>query len=501
MIDAAIQALLDQATDLTDNSSEVLPGSIFIARAGLRRHGLVGLEEAIERGASAVIHDGLAEEAELSRLKKLGVPVVCCSTLQQDLVFWLKYFWSDPAQELTLHAVTGTNGKSSIAWMLAQALGGAMIGTLGIGRPLSHHPSDLTTPSIFSVYRHLAEFKNQGIEHVVLEASSHALTQGRLQGLSFETTIFTNLGHDHLDYHGDLVAYGAAKRRLFTEFQSHHQLINIDDVFGRSLAEDLRARHGDGLAKVLSYSAESGVPSDFRVKVESVGNLLGLSVEIVLSSGESLHVQSALIGSLNAYNLAICAQVMANVGMSESDIQNGLEKILPPPGRMERVVLSKASADGESQGPEVVVDYAHSPDALRQALVMLRPLCQGQLWCVFGCGGDRDVTKRAPMGRLAEALADRVVLTDDNPRHEPSLSIIRAIQSGMRHPERARVMTERPDAIAYAISNAAPMDLVLLAGKGHETDQVIGDRRLSCDDRSIARQALARRLELQQEAC
>lgn len=487
MIDATIQGLLDKATDVSGDSRLLIPGAVFVAMAGERRHGLVGLEEAIERGASAIIHDGQADPADLARLKNIKIPVVECKTLEQELPDWLSFFFNSPLDGLTLHAVTGTNGKSSIAWLLAQALDGAMIGTIGTGVPGQHHKAALTTPSIFSLYRHLAECRHQGIQHVVIEASSHALVQGRLRGLSFETTIFTNLGHDHLDYHGDRASYGQAKQRLFVEFASRYQLINVDDAFGAELFAELSAVATTAPTQVLAYGLSQHHPNQAWAEVSADTSAPGLRATLHLSNGASVAIDSALIGKINAYNLLVCAQIMHQLGFDADTLAKRLAAFTPPPGRMECIPPSGLNAGDR---PRVVVDYAHSPDALRDALLMLRRMCQGQLWCVFGCGGNRDPSKRAPMGRVAESVADRVVLTDDNPRHESSLAIIRAIQSGTRHPERARVLIDRPEAIAYAIEQARSDDVVLVAGKGHETEQIVGDRRIELDDRLIAKQAL-----------
>lgn len=513
MIDPIIKGLLEKATDVCGDSRLLIPGAVFVAMSGERRHGLVGLEEAVERGASAIIHDGQADPADLARLNKTNIPVVECQTLLDELPQWLSFFFNDPLDGLTLHAVTGTNGKSSIAWLLAQALHGAMIGTLGTGVPGQHHKAELTTPSIFSIYRHLAECRHQGIKHVVIEASSHALVQGRLQGLSFETTIFTNLGHDHLDYHGDRASYGQAKKRLFVEFASRYQLINLDDAFGIELMAELKPRAattgtqviGYGLGSSLSDQAYAEVITDPRLRsqtesAEATTADLNVTLHLLNSQsiGVSVGVHSQLIGEVNAYNLLVCGQVMQQLGFEADEIARRLALLKPPPGRMERI---RGPDQDAVNRPLVVVDYAHSPDALRDALMMLRRMCAGQLWCVFGCGGDRDASKRAPMGRVSESMADRVVLTDDNPRHESSLAIIRAIQSGMRHPERARVMIDRSEAIAHAIAQAQPGDVVLLAGKGHEVEQVVGDRRIELDDRALAKQALMAWAPKHQEAC
>jgi len=513
-MDQALQAVLDQAFDLTDNSRLVSKGAVFFAMQGTQRHGLVGLEEAIGLGASAIVHDGLADEIDLARLKGIKIPVIERVDLAQQLPSLLRHFWKDPARSMKLHAVTGTNGKSSIAWLLAQALDGAMIGTLGVGRPGTHHPSDLTTPSIFSIYRHLAQLHHQGIEHVVIEASSHALVQGRLAGLSWETAIFTNLGHDHLDYHGDRARYGQAKAKLFRDFAAKTQLINLDDEFGEEL---FRAQHkalehtdtvvaGYGLAKrddasVWFEAAKKDSPSS------ADESEMGLRGTIVWADDDRTDCNSSLIGEVNAYNALVCAHVLRALGVDARGIENKLRQLKAPPGRMEKINQSPVATQVPlpklpmPKLPMVVVDYAHSPDALKNALLMLRALCKGQLWCVFGCGGDRDPSKRAPMGRVAEATADRVVLTDDNPRHEPSLAIIRSIQSGMRQPERARVILDRSKAIEESIGLAGEHDIVLIAGKGHEKEQIVGDKRLAMDDRALSRAALDHRARDRQEAC
>ena len=500
-MDARLTSVLDKATDLVDDSRLVVPGAVFVAMQGLKRHGLAGVDEAIERGASAIIHDGLADEADRARLAGLKVPVVECDRLKDLLPELLNYFWKQPAAALMLHAVTGTNGKSSIAWLLAQALDGAMIGTLGVGRPGRHHKSHLTTPSLLSVYRHLAEFRNQGIEHVVLEASSHALVQGRLAGLSFESTIFTNLGHDHLDYHGDRGSYGEAKARLFRDHSAKLQLFNVDDAFGEHLFDEQQNLTQVQSTEVIGFSIhrhpKASVWLNIQPSLASGGHGLGGSLQGL--GTPPLTMTSRLLGEVNGYNLVVCAAVLNHLGWSEQAIKTRLAELDPPPGRMESITLPKDQS--AKTLPRVIVDYAHSPDALKQALVMVRSLTQGQVWCVFGCGGDRDPSKRAPMGRIAEAFADRVILTDDNPRHESSLAIIRGIQSGMRQPERARVLLDRTQAIETAVMTAGSEDVVLIAGKGHETEQLVGDKRLEMDDRALAKEALSQRSMDQQEAC
>jgi UDP-N-acetylmuramoyl-L-alanyl-D-glutamate--2,6-diaminopimelate ligase len=439
----------------------------FVAVAGRSRHGMDFLDQAIAAGANVVIHDGAQPVPD-------NCPIVALEVRQLDqrLPELARRMWGDPAG-MDLIAVTGTNGKSSVAWLLAQALDGAMIGTLGVGKPGEHSSNSLTTPDVLSVHRMLADLRDNGIDSVVLEASSHALDQQRLTGLSFTSTIFTTLGHDHLDYHGDQAAYGAAKARLFTEFESRRRIINLDDAFGARLADSIKA-------DVIGYGTTVGESIDVS------GRLLealpeGLRVEIEIR-GEAFTVQSRLLGRINIYNLLVVAAELSARGRDCAEIAMHLAALEPVPGRMQPVVAANGRA--------VIVDYAHTPDALENALNSLREITRENLWCVFGCGGERDTGKRARMGRIAESLADRVVITNDNPRHESPLAIIRQIQSGMRQPQRSQVIADRAAAIRFALSSALHGDVVLIAGKGHETEQVIGDERQPFSDEAVVREIL-----------
>lgn len=452
------------------DSRHLLAGDLFVALAGASGHGMAFAYQAREKGAVAILHDGRSAPPE-----DLGLPELAVPDLSALLSALAQRFWGAAVDGLDLVAVTGTNGKSSVAWLLAQALDGAMIGTLGWGRPGRHRSGSLTTPDIFGVYRRLAELAGQGIECVVLEASSHALDQGRLDGLTFSSTIFTNLGHDHLDYHADRDAYGAAKARLFTDFESRRRLVNLDDDFGRTLAASLPA---DG--RLLGYSLAAHL--DARASATLLdADMTGLRARFEVD-GERFEAHSQLIGRINLWNLLIVATELAARGHGPGAIVKALAGLEPVPGRMEPI--------GRDGAPLAIIDYAHTPDALENALVSVRELGGGTLWCVFGCGGDRDVEKRPSMGRVAERLADRIVLTDDNPRGEDGLSIIRAIQAGMHKPQRSVVMRDRARAIAHALSAGESGDIVLVAGKGHETDQVIGAERLPCDDHVSVRRAL-----------
>ncbi len=464
--DASASAELT-VSGLALDTRQLRAGDVFVALAGGQGHGLDHLGSAIANGAVAVLHDGqgpLPSDCPL--------PLIRVEGLKGRLIELARRVWQDPAAALDLVAVTGTNGKSSVAWLLAQALDGAMIGTLGIGRPGSHRAAALTTPDVLSLHRALAELRDAGLTLVVMEASSHALDQQRLAGLSFSSVIFTTLGHDHLDYHGDLAAYGAAKARLFFDYDSVRQLINVDDAFGAELAARL-----DGSPGLIRLSLDSeGATVSARIRR---ADSEGLSLAVRLRGGE-LELESALIGRVNAWNLLIVAAELEARGVDLAEIKARIAALKPVPGRMQAL----------GQGPRVVIDYAHTPDALANALASLRELGPERLWCVFGCGGDRDRAKRPRMGQIAEALADRVVLTDDNPRSEDSLAIIRAIQAGMREPTRCQVVPDRAAAIQRAVAEAGRVDIVLVAGKGHETEQLIGNQRLPFSDELTSRQAL-----------
>lgn len=451
------------------DSRHLRPGEAFIAVAGEQDHGLDYLDQARAAGAAVILHDGERPPPE-TRLPMVEVPA-----LGARLADLARRMWDDPAGDLDLLAVTGTNGKSSVAWLLAQALGGAMIGTLGVGRPGHLREASHTTPDVISLYRALAELRADGCRIIALEVSSHALVQNRIAGLSFTTCVFTNLGHDHLDYHEDLKAYGAAKARLFTDYTSRRQLISSDDIFGRELANRLSG--GDG---TITYGMNAAWSPVVLGEIRHA-DLDGLELAVRLPAGR-FAVDSRLIGRVNAQNLLVVAAELHQRGLNSVGIADIIDRLEPAPGRMNRL--------SGPRGQIVIVDYAHSPDALENVLVSLSELCPGQLWCVFGCGGERDRSKRPRMGAIAEARADRVILTDDNPRGEDGLAIIREIQAGMARPDRSTVVRDRGDAIRRAVTGAGCGDVVLVAGKGHETVQVVNGRRIPYSDFEAVREAL-----------
>ncbi|MBL38765.1 MAG: UDP-N-acetylmuramoyl-L-alanyl-D-glutamate--2,6-diaminopimelate ligase [Xanthomonadales bacterium] len=455
---------------LAMDSRRLAPGDAFLALAGTRRHGMEYAESALRAGATVVLHDGVAPVPEAIRERCVEV-----SGLAAELHTLCARYWDDPVSGLDLTAVTGTNGKSSVAWLLAQALNGGMIGTLGIGRPNALAVASHTTPDMPSLYRALAGLRDDGIGKVVLEASSHALDQQRLAGLRFGSVIFTNLERDHLDYHGTLEAYGRAKACLFTDYPSRHQLINVDDEFGRRLAGELKDSPG-----LVTYGLETARGPDVLGTIRRA-TLEGLQMDVNTPEGR-VCCASRLIGRINASNIAIVIAELTVRGYNVRDIAGMIANLDPVPGRMNRI-------DGPA-GQRVVIDYAHSPDALGNALAALRQVTGERLVCVFGCGGERDRGKRPMMGRVAESLADEVILTSDNPRGEDPLKILRDIQAGMARPDRVRVIPDRRQAIGCAVAGAGADDCVLVAGKGHEQTQDLGDSVIEFSDFDAVRSAL-----------
>jgi len=455
---------------LVVDSRRTMPGDAFVALQGGQAHGIAHAASALDAGAAVVLHDGCAPVPADIQARCVELP-----DLASRLHTLCERFWDDPVSALDLTAVTGTNGKSSVAWLLAGALDGAMIGTLGIGRPAALSVASHTTPDLPSLYKALADLRDSGCSKVVIEASSHALDQRRLAGLRFGSVIFTNLERDHLDYHGTQEAYGRAKARLFTDYASRHQLINIDDEFGRRLAAALSDSPG-----LVRYGLEKSNGPEVLGTIRTA-TLEGLQLDVNTPEGR-VCCRSGLIGRINASNIVIVVAELVTRGYNMPDIIEIVSGLHPVPGRMNRI-------DGPG-GQRVVIDYAHSPDALANALGALREMSPERLVCVFGCGGERDRGKRPMMGRIAESLADEVILTNDNPRGEDPVKILREIQAGMARPDRARVIPDRRQAIGCAVAVAASSDCVLVAGKGHEQTQDLGDRVIAFSDFDAVRNAL-----------
>ena len=464
---------------LSLDSRSIGAGDAFVALKGSRGHGMAFARSALSRGARIVI----AEPAAGVDAAGIDAPVLWVDGLRDKLGAIAGRFFADPSRKLRVTGVTGTNGKTSVVQLLAQALDrlgrrSATIGTLGAGLADDIDAGERTTPDAISQQRLLAQFVERGASDVAMEVSSHALDQGRVNGIHFRLAVFTNLTRDHLDYHGDMAAYGAAKQRLFRMPGLAAAVINIDDPFAAQLIADLPA----GLT-LLRYATKSDSADVRASQIELHAN--GLRFLLQTPWGER-HIDSILLGRFNVSNLLAVAASLGALGHDFAAICSSLEALQPVAGRMSRL-------GGEAGQPLVVIDYAHTPDALEQSLASLRAHCSGTLVCVFGCGGERDAGKRPQMAGIAERLADQVIVTDDNPRAEDGDAIVAAIVSGFREPAAIRVQRDRGAAIRQAICAARAEDIVLIAGKGHEPYQEIAGIRHHFDDRDVARQALAER--------
>lgn len=461
---------------LTLDSRQVRPGDAFFALRGTREHGIAFARGAVERGARVVLAEAPAADVE-----GLDVPVLWVDGLHGKVSEIASRFFGRPSESLRVIGVTGTNGKTSTVQLLAQALEhlghrAATIGTLGAGLHGQLQEGERTTPDAINVQGLLASFRDYGATHVAMEVSSHALEQGRVAAVAFEVAAFTNLTRDHLDYHGSMEAYGDAKAKLFAWSTLDAAAINIDDAFGRTLVQ--RLPQG---VRALRLSAEGSSDAEIRA-THVVTSSEGLAFDVQTPWG-SHAIRSSLLGRFNVANLLAVIACLGALGAPFERIVAAVEALEPINGRMNRL-------GGVSGLPLVVVDYAHTPDALEQALNALRAHCDGKLICVFGCGGERDAGKRPQMGAIAERLADRIVVTDDNPRGEDGDVIVTQIVAGLSRPDMAMVERDRAKAIEFALSSAQPGDVVLIAGKGHETYQEGAHGKRPFDDLAVARQAL-----------
>jgi UDP-N-acetylmuramoyl-L-alanyl-D-glutamate--2,6-diaminopimelate ligase len=461
-------------TGLVMDSRSVQPGNAFVAIAGFGAHGLKFVDQARAAGASAILFEPPAPADLPAPADAIPVP-----GLRARLGALGDRFHGEPSRAMTVVGVTGTNGKTSTVQLLAQAWTlegkrGGSVGTLGAGLHGHVVPTGFTTPLVLQIHALLAQLRDAGAQAVAMEASSHALDQGRVDGVHFDVAVFTNLTRDHLDYHGTMDAYGAAKAKLFAWPGLRAAVINLDDPFGRALLAALPAGvRGLGLS---SRGAQADVRAE-NIALEPDG----IAFDLLL--GDVRHsVRSALLGRFNVDNLLAVAGVLHALGDDADTIVRVLERLQPVAGRMNRL--------GGGAQPLVVVDYAHTPDALEQALATLRAHAPTQLVCVFGCGGERDRGKRPQMAAIAEAGADRVIVTDDNPRGEDGDAIVAEILAGFARRQAVEIERDRARAIARAIGEAGPKDIVLIAGKGHEPYQEIAGVRHAFDDAVVARSVL-----------
>ena len=470
---------------LSADSRHVNVGDAFFALAGASSHGLHYVPQVLDAGAAAIVFDAPAP-LDIAMPAASSVPMIGVHALREQIGAIADRFYDSPSRALVVIGVTGTNGKTSTVQLLAQALSlhghvAGSIGTLGAGLHGQVIAGERTTPDVIAVHRLLAEMREAGASDVAMEVSSHALDQGRVDAVDFDVAVFTNLSRDHLDYHADMDAYGAAKARLFAREILRAAVLNLDDAHGVSLRAKLPER-----ARCIGVSSRDNSGATLRAESLQL-DASGIAFDLV--HGDQRHaIRSPLLGRFNIDNLLAVAGVLLALDWLLADIAAVLPRLQPVDGRMNRIGGDLA-ANGSRQ-PLVVVDYAHTPDALEQALASLRAHTRGALVCVFGCGGDRDRGKRPQMAAVAERLADRVIVTDDNPRCEDGDAIVAEILSGFARPEAVHVQRDRALAIAGAIGSALSDDVVLIAGKGHETYQESAGVRRAFDDLQHARLAL-----------
>lgn len=481
-----LAALGVKISRLVTDSRAVAAGDTFVAYPGANEDGRKFIAQAIANGANAVIW----EAERFAWNNDWHVPNLAVRDLRHHAGEIADYVYGGPSKKLWMVGITGTNGKTSCSHWLGQsfsALGKktALIGTLGNGFPGALQATLNTTPDAIRLHGLLAEYLQQGAQTVVMEVSSHALAQGRVNGVNYDVALLTNLSRDHLDYHGDMASYAAAKRRLFDWQQLKYAVLNLDDNFGFDLADQLQSTDveviGYGLGEsALKQAERSGIRMVHGSELQMTG--AGISLKLHTSWGGA-KLDSCLVGRFNASNLLGALAVLLVSGVELSDAVRELARADAAPGRMQNL--------GGGDCPAVVVDYAHTPDALEKVLQSLREVVagRGKLVCVFGCGGDRDRGKRPMMGQVAEKLADVCIVTSDNPRNEEPQDIIAAIVSGMVGPH-YRIIEDRAVAIAHAIRSADARDTVLLAGKGHETYQEIKGVKYPFSDLETAKCAL-----------
>lgn len=466
--------------EMTLDSRVAASGDLFVAVKGHQADGRRFIPQAIAQGVAAVIAQAEGEAADGEVREVHGVPVVWLSQLNQRLSALAGRFYGDPSHHLRLVGVTGTNGKTTTTQLLAQwaqLLGetSAVMGTVGNGLLGHVVPTENTTGSAVDVQQVLAGLKQQGATLAAMEVSSHGLVQHRVAALRFAASVFTNLSRDHLDYHGDMAHYEEAKWQLFSTHHYGQAIINADDETGRRWLERLP----DAVAVSMEQRINPNCHGRWLKTTGVDYHDSGATIRFSSSWGEG-EIESRLMGAFNVNNLLLALATLLSLGYPLAKLVESAARLQPVCGRMEVF-----SAPGK---PTVVVDYAHTPDALEKALQAARLHCKGQLWCVFGCGGDRDTGKRPLMGAVAEEFADVVVVTDDNPRTEEPRAIVNDILAGMTDAGLARVVAGRAEAVTNAVMQAGPDDVVLVAGKGHEDYQIVGNRRLDYSDRvTVAR--------------
>lgn len=496
-----LHTLANSSAKVCADSRQITPGDIFFAYPVGHGNALLDgrqfIDAALENGATAVVFDPAGIGSQYLERPQCFAIENLATKAGELCAQWYDF----PSKELKVIGVTGTNGKTSITQWLAQALDAgnhrtAVLGTLGTGFPGALVHTGYTTPDAPKLQTQLAELRSAGARQVAMEVSSHALHQERIAGTQFNCAVFTNLTQDHLDYHGSMANYAEAKAKIFQQPGLEHAVINLDDAFGRELAMNLLAKEG---LKVWAYASSQSAFQGF----EKFGNRLqriyakdsklnnsGYDSTFTYDGFGSAQLHIPLLGEFNLSNALAVWTVLLTQGMSCKDATKKVSQLNPVPGRMELIPLGKSQ---RNEGLLAVVDFAHTPDALQKTLQALRPIAEqrgGKIWCVFGCGGDRDTGKRPLMGAVAERNADHVLITSDNPRSEDPQVIMQMIRSGMKvDAQHVQMIADRAAAIMAAVRHADARDIVLVAGKGHETTQEINDKKFDFSDQEHIRLA------------
>ena len=504
---------------LSDNSKKIHEGFLFLASAGQfvllddqikkwPRHGIAYAGEAINRGAAMIVWEPTEELNEMpgscTVKGKAEVPLIRVESLHEKIGEIASRFYQHPSHDMAVIGVTGTNGKTSIAHFIAQTMQRirmqdkpsikskcAVIGTLGNGVYGELEESSHTTPDAVSLQTLMSDYREQGVDTLVMEVSSHALAQGRVNGVAFDTAIFTNLSRDHLDYHGDMESYGDEKLKLFQFPSLEHMVINLDDSFSGKICEEVQNRNKKTNAKLVTYSKKDNSADYFAFDIEM--NAKGISFSFVnkADADKCYSVNSQLLGDFNIDNLLATIAVLHQYDYSLEKIVRAINKINTIAGRMEKIDYSDRSDKNNALNQAlIVIDYAHTPDALEKSLQALKSHTQGELICVFGCGGDRDKGKRPLMATVAEQLADKVMVTSDNPRTEDAELIIADIMTGFSDRESVAMEIDRERAIKKVIQQAKADDVILVAGKGHENYQDIQGQKIPFSDKTCILKAL-----------
>jgi UDP-N-acetylmuramoyl-L-alanyl-D-glutamate--2,6-diaminopimelate ligase len=479
---------------ISQDSRTLQPGDLFCAYPGTQTDGRHYVAEAIHKGAAAVLLE--SEIGNTYHTETHATPLISIIGLRSKLSAIAARFYNHPSRNMQLIGITGTNGKSSCTHFIASCLaqGGQSCGLIGgiingVYQPslngtafIPLQQSDATTPDAITVQKLLAQFRERGVRTVVLEVSSHGLAQERLNSLHFTIAGFTNLTHDHLDYHRSFAEYAATKRKLFMQPGLQYAVFNQDDAYGadwqKTLARSGPTVYGYTLSGTTQASSELTTCQATLLQ----GDIQGLRARVLTPWGRGELINTHLIGIFNLYNLLLVLTVLGILDIPLLDSLRCLSQLRPIRGRMEKLTT-------HGKQPQVIIDYAHTPDALEKALQTLHGP-KGKLWCIFGCGGNRDPVKRPLMGRIAERYAAQVIITQDNPRDENSQDITQAILAGMQHPDNAIIIMDRVQAILYAIQAARPEDIIIIAGKGHETAQVIQGVAYPFSDYEVAERAL-----------